>query len=75
MIALLSIPTASYCSIKYLVLTYFLCQQDHKLNENGITQITSFVYYDRVIYLSIANNDSLLASKRIGQGRNIYVTF
>jgi hypothetical protein len=37
MTALLSIPIASYCSIKRLALIYFLyAQQDHKLNENGI---------------------------------------
>jgi len=40
MTALLSISIASYCSIKRLALIYFLyAQQDHKLNENGITLI------------------------------------
>jgi len=37
MTALLSIPIASYCSIKRLALICFLyTQQDHKLNKNGI---------------------------------------
>jgi hypothetical protein len=42
MTALLSIPIASYCSIKRLALIYFLyVQQDHKLNENGIRKETT----------------------------------
>jgi len=37
MSALLSIPIASYCSIKRLALNYFsYAQQDHKLNGIGI---------------------------------------
>ena len=36
--ALLSIPIASYCSIERLALICFSgAQQDHKLNETGIT--------------------------------------
>ncbi|AAZ27887.1 hypothetical protein CPS_4138 [Colwellia psychrerythraea 34H] len=40
--ALLSIPIASYDSIKRLALNYFLyVQQDHKLNENGFIKLDS----------------------------------
>jgi hypothetical protein len=42
MTALLSIPIASYYSIKRLALIYlFYAQQNHKLNKNGITRLTA----------------------------------